>query len=89
MAKSIQELADQMEAELESALNEIERLQSVTGEIEIELDSRQITIDEQDEYIAELEEYVEFVKAHFPAADQAYGVRKRMEKASGTAAAVG
>lgn len=86
MAKSIQELADQMEAELESALNEIERLQSVTGELEIELDSRQITIDEQDEYITELEAYVEFVKAHFPAADQAYDVRKRMEKASGTAA---
>ena len=86
MAKSIQDLSDQMEAELESALNEIERLQSVTGELEIELDSRQITIDEQDEYITELEAYVEFVKTHFPAADQAYDVRKRMEKASGTAA---
>ena len=82
-------MAGQMEAELESALNEIERLQSVTGELEIELDSRQITIDEQDEYIAELEDFAEFVKTHFPAADQAYDVRKRMEKASGTAAAVG
>jgi len=86
MARSIQDMVSQMEEELESALNEVNRLQSVAGDPESELDNRQSTIDEQDEYIAELETFVEFVRRHFPDAGDAFDVRERLEKASGTEA---
>jgi hypothetical protein len=48
-----------------------------------------MTIDEQDDYIGELEDFVEFVREHFPDAGKAYDVRERMEKASGNTTAVG
>ena len=89
MARSSTDQVAELEAEIEKAGDEIHRYTQEIGHLEMDLDAKQTTIDQQDEYIAELEEYVEFVKAHFPAADHAYDVRKRMEKASGTAAAVG
>ena len=89
MAVRIADTVAELEAELERAGEEIHRYTQEIGHLEMDIDAKQATIDEQDEYITELEAYVEFVKTHFPAADQAYDVRKRMEKASGTAAAVG
>ena len=81
--RSISEMAEQLEGELESALEEINRLQSLAGDLESDLGDKQSTIDEQDEYIAELEEVVAFVREHFPDAIKAFDVRERMEKASG------
>jgi predicted nucleic acid-binding Zn-ribbon protein len=81
--RSITEMAEQVEAELESALNEISRLHDEVGGLENDNSNLQSTIDEQDEYIAELEELVAFVKEHFPDAIAAFDVRERMEKASG------
>jgi septal ring factor EnvC (AmiA/AmiB activator) len=81
--RSITEIAAQVEAELESALNEISRLNDAIAGLEDDNSNQQYTIDEQDEYIAELEELVAFVKEHFPDAIAAFDVRERMEKASG------
>ena len=82
-------MAEQMEAELESALNEISRLNDVIAGLENDNSNLQSTIDEQDGYIAELEDFTAFVREHFPDAEQAFDVRERMEKASGTEASVG
>jgi archaellum component FlaC len=71
-----------MEEELESVLNEISRLNGVIAGLENDLSNYQSTIDEQDEYIAELEDLVAFVREHFPDAIAAFDVRERMEKAA-------
>ena len=81
--RSVSELAGQLEDELEEALNEVTRLNEVLGSLEDDLRNHTSTIDEQDDYIAELEAFVAFVREHFPEADNAFDVRERMEKASG------
>lgn len=83
MARSVSELAEQLEGELEATLGEVARLGKLVDELESECEARQSTIDEQDEYIAELEEFVKFVREHFHDAASAFDVRERMEKANG------
>lgn len=83
------DLLSQLESEVEDHLAEISRLNDLVAGLEVDVDSRQLTIDEQDEYIQDLEEFVEFVREHFPEASKAYDVRQRMEKASGDTTSVG
>jgi hypothetical protein len=71
-----------METELEATYSELSRLGDEIRGLENDLSNYQSTIDEQDEYIAELEDLVAFVREHFPDAIAAFDVRERMEKAA-------
>lgn len=83
MAIRIADTVAELESALEAAGEEIHRYTQEIGHLEMEIDAKQSTIDERDNYIAELEEFVGFVRAHFPDAANAFDVRERMEKASG------
>lgn len=88
MARLTDQIAE-LEDQLDRQAAEIDRLGRLGDELENELAGRSDIIEEQSGLIQDLEAFEAFVEEQFPAAMEAWQVRKRMEQASGAAATVG
>lgn len=73
-----------LEDELEAVLAECDRLGKLVDELESDLSEASSQLADDADLIERLEAFQIFIEDHFPAAMEAWAVRRRMEKASST-----